>query len=77
MKGPFSRALAAILGLLLIVACAGADRDEGPAVDGADGPPATGDILVEGSIGDASNLIPLLATDNTSHRFSASSSTAS
>ena len=70
MKGPFSRALAATLGLLLTVACAGADRDEGPAVGGADGPPATGDILVEGSIGDASNLIPLLATDNTSHSIS-------
>ncbi|MEK7827759.1 MAG: ABC transporter substrate-binding protein, partial [Thermodesulfobacteriota bacterium] len=29
--------------------------------------PAYGDILVEGSIGDASNLIPLLASDSTSH----------
>jgi peptide/nickel transport system substrate-binding protein len=29
--------------------------------------PAYGDIMVEGSIGDASNLIPLLASDNTSH----------
>jgi len=29
--------------------------------------PATGDVLVEGSIGDASNLIPLLASDSTSH----------
>ncbi|MDP2268394.1 MAG: ABC transporter substrate-binding protein, partial [Deltaproteobacteria bacterium] len=29
--------------------------------------PASGDIMVEGSIGDASNLIPLLASDSTSH----------
>ncbi|MCE5263482.1 MAG: peptide-binding protein [Deltaproteobacteria bacterium] len=29
--------------------------------------PAHGDIMVEGSIGDASNLIPLLASDTTSH----------
>ena len=31
---------------------------------------AYGDILVEGSIGDASNLIPVLATDNASHSIS-------
>lgn len=29
--------------------------------------PAYGDIMVEGSIGDASNLVPLLSTDSTSH----------
>jgi peptide/nickel transport system substrate-binding protein len=29
--------------------------------------PVPGDIMVEGSIGDASNLIPLLASDSTSH----------
>jgi len=33
--------------------------------------PAVGDILVEGSIGDASNLIPLLASDSTSHGIAA------
>ncbi len=32
-------------------------------------PPAYGDIIVEGSIGDASSLIPLLATDSTSHHI--------
>ncbi len=31
--------------------------------------PAYGDIMVEGSIGDASNLIPLLASDSTSHEI--------
>jgi peptide/nickel transport system substrate-binding protein len=30
-------------------------------------PPAYGDILVRGDIGDASNLIPLLASDSASH----------
>ncbi len=32
-----------------------------------DKPPAYGDILVRGDIGDASNLIPLLASDSASH----------
>jgi peptide/nickel transport system substrate-binding protein len=32
--------------------------------------PAYGDIMVEGSIGDASNLIPILSTDATSHGIS-------
>jgi len=31
--------------------------------------PAYGDIMVEGSIGDASNLIPILASDSTSHQI--------
>ena len=72
MKGPSSGAIAVILGLLLmILACADADRDEGPvAARGDESTPATGDILVEGSIGDASNLIPLLATDSASHSIS-------
>ncbi|MCK9230846.1 MAG: peptide-binding protein [Syntrophales bacterium] len=33
----------------------------------SDEAPAYGDILVEGSIGDASNLIPILSSDSTSH----------
>jgi len=32
--------------------------------------PAYGDILVRGEIGDASNLIPLLASDSASHNIS-------
>lgn len=32
-------------------------------------PPAYGDLLIEGSIGDASNLIPMLASDSASHRI--------
>jgi peptide/nickel transport system substrate-binding protein len=31
--------------------------------------PAWGDIIVEGSIGDASNLIPILSSDSTSHQI--------
>ena len=56
---------------MLIVSCAGPDRDEGAvAVREGQDVPAHGDILVEGSIGDASNLIPVLATDNASHSIS-------
>lgn len=36
----------------------------------ADAKPAYGDILVRGDIGDASNLIPLLASDTASHNIS-------
>ncbi len=36
----------------------------------ADKPPAYGDILVRGDIGDASNLIPILASDSASHGIS-------
>jgi len=51
-----------------------------PGPDGAGAPaqtrgpgsgPAYGDILVEGSIGDASNLIPILSSDSTSHGIAA------
>lgn len=72
MKGPFAKAIPLVLGLMvLIVSCSGPDRDEGAvAVRGGQDVPATGDILVEGSIGDASNLIPLLATDSASHSIS-------
>jgi peptide/nickel transport system substrate-binding protein len=57
--------------IVLTAACTGSDRDE-EAVSVREGQdvPAYGDILVEGSIGDASNLIPLLATDSSSHSIS-------
>ena len=64
-----SRLLGPLAALLIALAggCApetGKGPDEGGKPPGA---PAYGDIMVEGSIGDASNLIPLLSTDNTSH----------
>ncbi|MBN1470164.1 MAG: peptide-binding protein [Syntrophaceae bacterium] len=52
---------------LILSAC-----DNKPAVDNArlsDKNPAYGDILVRGDIGDASNLIPLLASDTASHNI--------
>lgn len=72
MKGPIGKAIPLILAVMaLIVSCAGSDRDEGAvAVRQGQDVAATGDILVEGSIGDASNLIPVLATDNASHSIS-------
>jgi peptide/nickel transport system substrate-binding protein len=72
MKRIDCKALRVLLGLVvLIAACSSPDRDEGAVAvrDGQD-VPAYGDILVEGSIGDASNLIPLLATDSSSHAIS-------
>jgi peptide/nickel transport system substrate-binding protein len=55
------------LAIILLSAC-----DNKPAVDNArssDKKPAYGDILVRGDIGDASNLIPLLASDSASHNI--------
>jgi len=53
--------------LFLAVAACGPDEQRRAPVGSAAATPAYGDIMVEGSIGDASNLIPLLATDSTSH----------
>jgi len=55
--------------LLLILAGCGSSDKIGVNSSG-DTKPAYGDILVEGSIGDASNLIPILASDNSSHEIS-------
>ncbi|MGB5218495.1 MAG: peptide-binding protein [Smithella sp.] len=55
--------------LLLVVFLAACDKS--PQANNvrskANKPPAYGDILVQGAIGDASNLIPLLASDSASH----------
>ncbi|HET6488412.1 MAG TPA: peptide-binding protein [Syntrophales bacterium] len=69
MKRPSAIVLWLAFALIALTAsCSGSDRDEGAvAVREGQDVPAYGDILVEGSIGDASNLIPLLATDNSSH----------
>ncbi len=53
---------------LTVAACGSAEQGRAPA-GGAATVPAYGDIMVEGSIGDASNLIPLLASDSTSHEI--------
>jgi len=46
-------------------------KEQGTAVGNlSDSGPAYGDIIVSGSIGDASNLIPLLSSDSTSHEIS-------
>lgn len=53
----------------------GKDREEAPAVPvspqppAGKGAPARGDLLIVGSIGDASNLIPMLASDSASHEI--------
>ena len=50
-------------------------KEEGPSsaetrCPPAEGQPAYGDLLIQGSIGDASNLIPMLASDSASHDIS-------
>jgi len=52
----------------LIWGCGNADSPD-MARSRVDSGPAYGDIIVEGSIGDASNLIPLLSADSTSHQI--------
>jgi peptide/nickel transport system substrate-binding protein len=68
---PLSRLVPILLvGLSLTAAgCGQQERSVAPS-GGEAAPPAYGDILVEGSIGDASNLIPLLASDSASHGIS-------
>ena len=56
-----------LITLLLLAICGcGSDAKQENAVKKDTGP-AYGGIMVEGSIGDASNLIPILSTDSTSH----------
>jgi peptide/nickel transport system substrate-binding protein len=59
------------VGLLLFLCClclvCGCDRrDDNPVGQGEAGPPVAGDTLIIGSIGDASNLLPVLASDSAS-----------
>jgi len=70
MKSSFFRFL--LIGILLVggfTGCGGTDSSPRQARQQAPGTPAYGDIIVEGSIGDASNLIPLLSSDSTSHEI--------
>ncbi|MDD2272598.1 MAG: peptide-binding protein [Desulfuromonadaceae bacterium] len=61
--------------LLLCVALLACNRQQSPNVPAGNshssGVPVTGDSLIEGTIGEASTLIPLLATDASSHAVAA------
>lgn len=72
---PRIRIFALLLFTVLSFGC-GKGKEEGPLPAGAKcppvkGEPAYGDLLIQGSIGDASNLIPMLASDSASHDISA------
>jgi len=59
-----------LLLILIILTFLGCGKEGDERVTQVSSPrPAYGDILVEGSIGDASNLLPLLSTDGTSHHI--------
>ncbi len=60
--------IVSVILFLAVAACSPDEQRRAPAGSAA-ATPAYGDIMVEGSIGDASNLIPLLATDSTSHEI--------
>jgi peptide/nickel transport system substrate-binding protein len=55
-----------LLFALVVAACSPEEQKRTPAGSAA-AAPVYGDIMVEGAIGDASNLIPLLSSDSTSH----------
>ena len=59
--------LMALLFSLVLLACSRPEAPTAPVVKTSYALPATGDALVEGTIGEASTLIPLLATDSSSH----------
>ncbi|MHB8772577.1 MAG: peptide-binding protein [Syntrophales bacterium] len=67
-KPPASAFRALLFLILAVAACSPAEPRRAPAGSAA---PVAGDIIVEGSIGDAANLIPLLASDSTSHGVAA------
>jgi peptide/nickel transport system substrate-binding protein len=64
MRIPFR--IISLLMIVLIAACGQTPQTDN-SVKSEDKPPAYGDILVRGDIGDASNLIPILASDSPSH----------
>jgi len=68
------RVFTLLLLTFLCLACGSGEEggpppEKGPA-SGEIAQPAYGDLLIQGSIGDASNLIPLLASDSASHDIS-------
>lgn len=66
-----SRALraAALAALALVASCTSEDGAPVAPVARPEAPPARGDAIVLGTIGDASNLIPMLASDSASHEY--------
>jgi peptide/nickel transport system substrate-binding protein len=60
-----------VIFVIFAVCLSGCGEKEEARRSKSDSGPAYGDIMVEGSIGDASNLIPLLASDSTSHGIAA------
>jgi peptide/nickel transport system substrate-binding protein len=69
------RAAGLLLALLVATGCGSAGDDSAtvvvpsaPAVPD-DAPPAYGDAIVNGTIGDASTLVPMLASDSASHAY--------
>lgn len=63
------RFLFILLLIILSLASCGKKTAEDKSLYSPDKKPAYGDILVRGDIGDASNLIPLLASDSASHNI--------
>jgi len=53
--------------LVVLSSCEKKGKGEGKQVTSESKPPAYGDIFVDSSIGDASNLIPILSSDSASH----------
>ncbi len=66
MRQPIGPALAALLSLSILFAPA--CKNDSPIGNGStDTGPAYGDAIIIGSIGDASNLIPIISSDSSSH----------
>lgn len=59
--------LVALIFSTVLIACNRPENPPAPVIPASSAVPATGDSLVEGTIGEASTLIPLLATDSSSH----------
>ena len=56
-----------LISLAFLMCACGREAADVEIIARADKPPAYGDIIVRGDIGDASNLIPILASDSPSH----------
>lgn len=66
----FSRCFTLLLAALVLAGCSQDAPEPRQQVPGKGGPPAYGDALVTGSIGEPSNLIPILSTDSSSSDIS-------